>query len=443
MEEDEQFTNYNGEGELKNNVTGEVMLVNIRVTTSYNSKIQIKLTSNEIRPSAIMSRENSEYNLSGNLSNNKKISIPKCYLSQSRLRVGASVPFEVSMEVVPFSEMYIWDSQYPTYEELLGTSGIVKVGLTNFLFNGNLRTPLSSGGFSVDTFKINVESSEISFKQVEHYNEVEKILRKHKRVMLTSEIILEGSINETNPKVNNILWLLSYSQKTLISKFYTKLVVEDNELLEIYPSEKCYDFSNSSFIESSNLRGNWIEQFLNESYENFKTKKDALKLENVTDIICQSELGKVLEAKHLLIVIALELIITSLIDSEEINIVPDEDFISQKSIELKSYLDSQTIAISPTQLRDLAIKMIHPTFKSKLEAINNHFSLGYDIIKLKMIKKNRDSIVHNIRFSDDNQNNLNKHYEASLLLDKIILKIFGYSGDVLNYSNNYNLEKII
>ena len=60
----------------------------------------------------------------------------------------------------------------------------------------------------------------IEFKHITDYKAIEKILKGKNNIMLTSELELNNSTySETSGFVRNILWLLSYSQKTLIQDF--------------------------------------------------------------------------------------------------------------------------------------------------------------------------------------------------------------------------------
>jgi len=70
------------------------------------------------------------------------------------------------------------------------------------------------------------------------------------------------------------------------------------------------------------------------------------------------------------------------------------------------------------------------------------FGLQYSDDDIKSIVKNRNSIVHTVRFDDISINHYEDYTELKLLLDLMLLKILDYSGYIINYANGYKREKL-
>jgi uncharacterized ubiquitin-like protein YukD len=81
------------------------------------------------------------------------------------------------------------------------------------------------------------------------------------------------------------------------------------------------------------------------------------------------------------------------------------------------------------------------TLKKKIDAVLQHLKFEYSKVDVKRIKDNRNKIVHEVRFVDYNQP-LHDYELIQLLVDKMLLKILGSSGKVINYANKHKIEKI-
>lgn len=450
MEGNEELFNFQGQGNIKVKGRDDIEVnVDFFLIARYNSKIDISMISNNLFDSNLkflkeaVDNQLTKCSFIGTLSNSKKIEIPEFYINTFNLSMKQGQSPKTTIVITPFSEIYIWDSSFDSYKDLLEEKADIKVGLLNFVFGGNKYTKYADGSMSRDLFSVKIDNVDIDFRQIRDYSAIEKILRKERAIILTSEIeISDIKYNELQELISNLLWLLSYSQKTLISKYYTKLFLQNEEKLLILHHDKKYPYSNSSFVDTTHLRDDDIEQFIQETYHAFSSNKKEMKLDNIIDIICQAELARVLESRYLLLSSALELSIEVIRQSNNLAIENDTDVIDNMVKSIKNYLTANKISIEDYHIKNICLKLAFKTLKQKIDSVLKHLKFEHSQAEVKRIKDNRNKIVHEVRFVDYNQPL--KDYELiKILVDKILLRILGYSGKVINYSNKHKIEKIL
>lgn len=450
MEENAEILQFQGVGKIRVKDRDDIEVdVDFFLIIKFNSKIEISMVSNNFFDGNLrflkeaVNNQLTKCSFIGSLSDNKKIEIPEFYINTFNLSMNQGQSPKTTIVLTPFSEIYIWDKKYDSYSELLNKDAIIKVGLLNFIFGGKLYTTYPDGSVNRDLFTVTIDNKPIGFRHIKEYSAVEKILRKEKNIMLTSEVEMSSvKYTEVQELISNLLWLLSYSQKTLISRYYTKIFIEDEQILLILHNDKKYHYSNSSLIDVTHLRDDDIEQFIRETYAHFSSNKKELKLDNIIDIICQAELARVLESKYLLLSSALELCVEVIRQSNKLTIEEDQDVIENMTKSVKNYLKQNNISMDDKHIKNFCSKLAFKTLKKKIDAVLQHLNFEHAQTDVKRIKDNRNKIVHEVRFVDYNQP-LQDYEQIKILVDKMLLKILGYSGKVINYTNKHQIEKIL
>lgn len=445
MDENELFVSFNGTGKLISNKTNSSIDTQINIQVYYNCKIDILIESYNFKAMQMGASERlEEHSFVGTLSDNKKVKISQCYINSVQMNGSFGKPVTFKIKIHLLSDIILWDGAYESYDKLLATNGLIKVGLINFLFGGNCFTSHPNGSTRCDFFNLEIDNKNVNFRQLDKYREIERLLKENRNIMLTSDLEVNGqNINELQDFPDNICWLLSYSQKTLISKFYTKLYHNNKEVLLIFHNSKKYVYSNSTFIEASHLREEHdIDIFLQQTYQSFKNNKVGLKLENIFDIICQAEIAKVLESRYLLLSSALELCVEVIRKENNVNVEEDDDVINNTKNAIANYCSANGLSLDEVHIKNIALKLSYKTLKKKIVAVINYLNFQYSISDINRIKDNRNKIVHQVQFIDY-LDPLKDYIIIKLLIDKIIITILGYNGDVINYANNHNIEKIV
>lgn len=435
---------YKGTGKLTILESGKELDIDIELTIYLNTEIVITLKSKNISAFNIGLIDKLKCSFLGVLEGNKRIFIPDAAINNTNLSMTQSKGSRITLSLLPLSDIFVWDKAYAKYEEIFNKKCEIIVGLINFTFEGRYMTQHQNGHYQRDTFKFNIKNSEFIIKQLDNYKEIKTILKEKKNTMLTSDLSVKDSIFDKNFQDNilDILMLFSFSQKTLISKYYTKFLDNGNELMMIYHNDKKYPYSNSdSLIDSRHLGNNDIEEFIESVFDRYQNIKKKLKMQILIDIICNAEIARVLESKYLLLITSLELAIEQYRNEIGVDIEEDEDLIDGIQKCISNYTSNNDVELSKESIEELSIKLSHKTFKKKVKGVIDALNLTYSDPEIKRIKENRNKIVHELRFKDY-KNPLQDYLLIRMLVDKIVLKILDYDGYVLNYLNNYNREKI-
>lgn len=440
------INSYSGTGILSSDKTDAEMEFDIVVTTYLDSTINITLRSKDISHEKLklMEMKMVKYSFSGDLDKDLKIYIPELYINNNNFSHSKKSGTEITIAMKTFSDFYIWKNSLEEYEKILNDNYTLEMGITNFIFDGLYFSDHGNSSKVRDWFKVNLFGKELIFQQLESYKGIKQLLRKDGGVMLTSNLKIEDcKFNEIKEDLQDLLWLISYSQKTLVSKFYTRFLdAEGNEMMVIYHHDKMYQYANSTFIDSRHLGNQDIEEFVESTFNKYKELKSELKLDIIFDIICQAELAEVLESKCLLLISALELIIERYTKKLKVKVDNDSKLVGDIQRCIEKLSKKEGINLDKDFIKKLSLKLSHPTFKNKLKTIIDAFKFEYSEDGIKRIKENRDKLVHEVQLHDY-ENPIGDYYDIKLLLDKIILSILRYNGYVLNYTNDYKREKIV
>jgi len=438
------LSHYIGSGKLKLLDNNEEMDFNIEVIIYLNTEIDVILKSKEISAKKMGLIDKFKCSFYGELNNDKKIYIPDAAINSTDFSMKQSEGCCITIKILTISDIFIWDKSYSSHEEVFKNCYNIKVGLINFLFDGRYMTHYPSGQSRRDCFKINVLGKNLVIKQLEKYDEIKKILKEKKNNMLTSELLVDNI--RYDPTIGSLIYdlfmLASFSQKTLISRFYTEFLNGANQIMIIYHSEKKYPYSNSSpLIDSRHLGNNDIEEFLESTFNEYQRLRAMLKMNILFDIICNAEIAEVLESKYLLQITALELAIEQYRKEMGVDVDEDADLLDGIEKCISNFTSKKGIELSQEFIKELSVKLGHKTFKNKVKAVIRALKLTYSDSEIDRIKDNRNKIVHELHFKDYSQP-LQDYLLLRLLVDKIILKILNYNGYILNYMNKYNREKI-
>ena len=177
------------------------------------------------------------------------------------------------------------------------------------------------------------------------------------------------------------------------------------------------------------------------AHVSFKNNKTKMTLKKIIDIIYQAELVNNLELKYLPMTSALDLLIDQIIKSEDLEVNKDEEMINENINAINNYLTPNELILDEKHIRNIATKFTKTKYFDKIKKVINELQLDYSDDQIRRIKNNRDNIVHVAQFIDYDQP-LKDINDLRFLIDRIMLKLLGYSGNVINYMNGYKREII-
>ena len=332
------------------------------------------------------------------------ITAPKIFFKGASFGYRKNSSFEDQLDFVIFHPIII------NYEPLDPQDEVeIKYGLTNFLFFGQEVTRRGNR-YNWDTIRIEVESREIRFTQLEKYTEIKRQLIEREDVQITSEMIMKARYNELSDIddiANNLRWLCSLASANYVTDLYQDIYIEGRLAKTILKPSKTVPYNVSIPPIDTSIHGDdELGSFLKITYPKFTEHKDELGLEIVIEYYVSSRRRLIAEIRFLLGAITFECI---------------ESYLS-------SYFGSRCI------VKDLS------SFKSKTIALLDEFGVSYNEDELR-IKDTRDKIVHTGRFPSG-KNPIEEYTKIINLLDRTLLTILGYKNNMY-YNLNSGAREIL
>lgn len=333
-------------------------------------------------------------------------------------------------------------------------SGKVKIhyGLTNFIFSGCIYS-IEGKNSLLDNFNANVNNLNFQFKKISDYKIVEKRLKDKKGCHITSEAIVDISMNEIdNAKstIFDIIELLSLATRNFVSPIYEDYFYNGEIIRTILNPVLTKEYNGADNLIDSNRPNPCILQFYLEStYSKYQELKDVLGLKGVIHIYLISRFAVFTESKFLLSAASLESLLSYFEEYLENKGEPiKSSSVGRTKKTLAKELEKEGIKIENEILERVAssIAYSHPSFSDKLSPLLKMYgvksdSKDYDLINL------RNKVVHYGKFPEEfNSRQIIPHEEETRLvyfLDRILLSILGYRNKpFLNKLNQYQEEEL-
>ena len=278
----------------------------------------------------------------------------------------------------------------------------VEYGILNFLFHGNKSSKNSDGRTVYNTLEFKIDGNIINIIQNENFDKISDYISKRNGTSITSTLIIENvNKEELSVQIEDLLHLISFSQLTEVTWLYLKMKDIDGKEFIFIRQNRNIDFSSFNLIYPYISRSDDLVSYIEQTYPKYKEINEGFNKYLIVDFFCRSQFTDSTVSGYLYIVSIIEPLLEFSIKKYEIQIDKDERMIEEKINMIDNFLKNREHNISSQDIKDLAIKISHKTFQSKMIGVNNHFSLGFDDCEINNIKDNRDSVVHSNLFSSD------------------------------------------
>ncbi len=333
-------------------------------------------------------------------------------------------------------------------------SGKVKIhyGLTNFIFSGCIYS-IEGKNSLLDKFNVNVNNLNFQFKKITDYKGIEERLKDKKGCYITSEAIVDISINERDKAKSTIfdmIELLSLATRNFVSPIYEDYFYNGELIRTILNPVLTKEYNGADNLIDSNRPNPCILQFYLEStYSKFQELKDILGLKSVIHIYLISRFAFFAESKFLLAAVSLESLLSYFEEYLEGKGEPiKSSSVGRTKKTLAKELEKDGIKIEDEILERVAssVAYSYPTFNDKLSPLLKMYGIKYDSKDFDLINL-RNKVVHYGKFPEEfNSRLINPHEEQTRLvyfLDRILLSILGYKNKpFLNIFNQYQEEEL-
>lgn len=346
----------------------------------------------------------------------------------------------------------------------------IHFGITNFEFYGS-KSKEASGrlAFVALPIRLNTKDGEFTceIEQTNNYKVIVKRLSSLKGIEVTCEVKFDGfeCHNKLEQVVDNICYLLSVASGGKIQWIYCKQLDKDGEIIHYMlasrvtkPYSPLNVINNGPSIDEKRSRVaevSEIQAFIESAYPIYVGKKNEYKLNKglIDSYLDGKAEADYLESRGIKIIMALELLKDIFLQAEPIDklIINKEEFESMQSLiqEALSEILKKDKSIESNQRGEVYSKIKElnkKTFRAILEQICEIVDLDITKDEMDLIIKSRNSLVHTGSFYFEN---LEKEERARIqinmvadeyffmvnFLDKLILKLLGYTGTYINRFN--------
>lgn len=329
----------------------------------------------------------------------------------------------------------------------------VTYGLTNLEFLGDERTHFPSGGWALDTFRVQVASREIAVKQTEGYRESVRQMKSTRGVVVTAEATVQLQNGEADvpdlrycdDMMDVVCTLLSLAKGNRIAWIYAMLWDKDGKLIsKEWPGNVEAPWRVGGALIGG-TRATQLKEFVAHSYEPYLEARDRFNLPVAVGYYLASKSETEMFTKFLLASTAMETLVSNFAEKRAQGdlryIVPEHDFNAQRARledRLHEALGEVFPGLSDGELDDARVKvgeLNRRSFRRVLKRMLNERGVQYDKRTDLQFMTLRHAVVHTGVLGMDIRESF-RHYSTLIeLLDRIFLRILEYEGEYEKYSD--------
>lgn len=385
----------------------------------------------------ITRRKLKDFRFYGELENGVKISIGKLLLtSLGNISNGKQMPLKLKV----FSEISINRSDFIQYdnEKLL-------FRLCNLEFTGNEKTFFPAGGWKLDHVSLTIDGYSMELRKIRNYDQVLKSLKKDDILKAETAYILVNAKHKDHEKVFSIVsdlcMLLSFAKGNTINPFGEIHLDGTKVVHEKYWNMRTEPFRKGDYV-IPDLPFELLQKFLEQTYPNFKTYKDALGLNAVLNYYDLMRTNPILDARCVLGYILLECLADNAKEFFEKKGDPiTSSQIRSRVAKLKKMLPDNK-AITKKIIDKLTQEFIYPypSLQDSMNKLMKEFKMKYKKNEPELFSL-RKEFIHKGEFPSsvpplETYNNL-VHF-----IDRLILHILGYTHEFLDVSDGFKHKKL-
>ena len=329
-------------------------------------------------------------------------------------------------------------------------------GLANLEFLGDEVTQFETEGrrgWSRDTFRFQVTSTEIIVRHVANYREVVAQMKARRSLAITAEGSLEltngtDALGSYDDMMDAICTLLSLAKGSRVTWLYSRVMDQDGALASMRIVSKLSPFWVPGVALVGGTTAKELKEFVSHSYGAYLEEKESFNLPVAIGYYLASKSQIEWNTRFLLACIALETLVWNFAEDGAQGdlryVVPREDFEERDTLaNLKSSLEEvlrQTFPdLTDDQVDDALVKVQELNRRSLRRLVKRMLAqLDIEHDDLSFIAL-RGRVVHTGTLGKSFHETFGHYSNLISLLDKIFLRILHYEGKYLDYSKQLSL----
>jgi hypothetical protein len=324
----------------------------------------------------------------------------------------------------------------------------MRFGLTNFIFDEDITLCLQHES----------DVTMLTFRPINELNRVMQRVQILKGIEVTCEVIVNIAVDEDTARlekvVNDLCYLLSVSQGTTIQWVYCDHYEKSGKCLSRKHAARIVKaYSPLSIINIARE----VMIFLEKTYDAFVTNRELYQLDMLIEAyLAAKDENDPLQLRGVKLAVAIEALKAVLLKVPELNTteyILEYDFFKSLRGKIQKFMSQELKKeknIDKTE-RDAMYKKLpelnRRAFEDVLTAFFNHIGLRVEAQDLDHFISSRNSLVHQVRFysetaTEDERKKVEpfhsleeEYFFLVSFLDKVILKLLGYSGPYSDWSS--------
>jgi hypothetical protein len=324
----------------------------------------------------------------------------------------------------------------------------IRFGLTNFMFDENIALHLQHES----------DVTTLSFKLVKEHRRIMQRVQRLKGIEVTCEVIgsiaVDGDTTRLEKVVNDLCYLLSVSQGTTIQWVYCDQYDKSGKRLSRKHAARIVKaYSPLSIINIDKE----VMIFLEKTYDAYVANRERYQLDMLIEAyLAVKDENDPLQLRGVKLAVAMEALKAVLLKVPEVNTteyILEYDFFKSLRGKIQDFVRQELKKeknIGKPE-RDAIYKKLSElnrrAFEDVLTAFFNHIGLRVEAQDLDHFICSRNSLVHQVRFYSETAteeerkkvepfNSVEEEYFFLVsFLDKVILKLLGYSGPYTDWSS--------
>jgi len=332
----------------------------------------------------------------------------------------------------------------------------LKFGITNFEFEGNIgreQRAETSHRFDRGILTVNLPLGEIRIERLPDYEVAVANLKAAQGIEPTCEMLVELSTHDVQWAkgfADDLCTILSLAKGTKIVWIYMDGYDGGGiKRLTLHKNAVTRPYSGASASVVDPINPDDIKEFIEKGHERFTQLKEQYKLGHVVDAYLEAKRPhSYLESRGIAAIQAMELLAGQYAEKHNLVCVMDENEFTDKlsgigtainEVFQKTFGEGYVGTLCGEHNEKLK-SLNRRTLRQVLKQVLRHFELGVPGSRLHALMGTRNALVHRGAFNTNDR--VKEYYRLISIMDRLLLKMLGYAGYILDCEQRWARVKL-